>query len=714
MIGFLGLKGRDGLDDLDIPTLKALLQRVAGHHRPASWESTGMSQHQYRFDYRATHLDADYDMTRLEQLYKMAMKPVSGIPRSFVSSPDSPSQDRFNIDIEAARPWHDAIYESLQANIPHGVANEAYTIIVINPRKNAMAPGGQPTRDYNYRYVYADGTPCTSYIAHDRYVVVDLAAGPVEFGNVDVGEGFVTPHSFPRYEPMLKGRPETAPPTAAEFRAHLATVIGDLCKNIFATDVLYNNMYYSEKTLVPIIVLRNHVLFNPFEREDAGEAFIDVEMIQSTLDAMALTRQSYTVVPGVHSIHDHPHIAMAIAKARRASTVHEMGPTGKFRINQQPYIDALSVVSELTHSSDMLTAGLIAHDDDMVAAFRNADLPVLDVPSDDKSGGSAFKFKDPQAAAAGPSMGTRIVPVFVLSLLGEDPQLMIDGSELFAASHDAVVVLQTNRTNIPLPYFSDGKRMYANSADVNRPILAGLLSALGGVVPPHQRWSNPHGRVITDFRWATGATPFGPFASGNDVSALIRDQVGRNAIISRMYGAAELVHEGIETVARELAPFLRDPFDKDIAHAPLGADLDWIETMYFMAEGGTFWASSGDNFGALPLARTSLKSFHQELKRIQAQFLLVASYIEHRQLDDAYALSNSILVWSNALRHHALDQVEVIHKAMHCCEVGAVIDEPEGSIYLEVAFLAVVAVVAYVMTMFIVTTGKNLAESYQR
>ena len=49
--------------------------------------------------------------------------------------------------------------------------------------------------------------------------------------------------------------------------------------------------------------------------------------------------------------------------------------------------------------------------------------------------------------------------------------------------------------------------------DVTRNIAAGMAMAVGGIVPPHLRYSSPHGGVLNNWLWSVGHHPFGPYSN---------------------------------------------------------------------------------------------------------------------------------------------------------------------------------------------------------
>jgi hypothetical protein len=85
--------------------------------------------------------------------------------------------------------------------------------------------------------------------------------------------------------------------------------------------------------LVPIVVLRNHVEFNPWRK---GHPYsIDIDAIRREVAKLALPNQEVTIVTDLHGLHEHKHIALALAKAHKTDTVHELNVWGRYDVRLQ-------------------------------------------------------------------------------------------------------------------------------------------------------------------------------------------------------------------------------------------------------------------------------------------------------------------------------------------------------------------------------------------
>ena len=92
---------------------------------------------------------------------------------------------------------------------------------------------------------------------------------------------------------------------------------------------------------------------------------------------------------------------------------------------------------------------------------------------------------------------TRVLPVFVFSLLGLHPSLMLDAKSLVHASDHSVVVLQTNNSRMPIPFYADGDGTLSISMTTPTPhVLAGLAMSLGALVAPFESFGRRDGGAV--------------------------------------------------------------------------------------------------------------------------------------------------------------------------------------------------------------------------
>lgn len=217
-------------------------------------------------------------------------------------------------------------------------------------------------------------------------------------------------------------------------------------------------------------------------------------------------------------------------------------------------VDAGALLEELSLAADTLTHGLIgaAH-----AMTREGAHPLEQLRHD----------------------GTRVVPVFVLSLMQAPDDILLSNRDVVAANHDAVLVLQLRQSaqwggtqdSHFTGHVANGRRVMRDSRDVTRHVVAGLAQALAGVVPPHWRPRPPGhapGAAENDWRWAVGATPFGPYAGWSGVSDILQGAARRNLLLASLAAAlreSQRSLDGLDAFVRErfLGPWADVGIDSD-------------------------------------------------------------------------------------------------------------------------------------------------------
>jgi hypothetical protein len=143
--------------------------------------------------------------------------------------------------------------------------------------------------------------------------------------------------------------------------AQLGSLVVSAVRHVFAPDIRYRTVDYAEKLIVPLIALRNHRRFDPLSQVGGKETLqpgepllsgracwtvfhaslhtagaagpvndfrIDMQVLRDQLQRMLLPSQRLFVVPAVHGISEHRHIATAVFKALRQDTIHTAGDDG--------------------------------------------------------------------------------------------------------------------------------------------------------------------------------------------------------------------------------------------------------------------------------------------------------------------------------------------------------------------------------------------------
>jgi len=400
-------------------------------------------------------------------------------------------------------------------------------------------------------------------------------------------------------------------------------------QHVFAPDVRFDALDFSEKVLVPIIVFRNHLRFDPLE---GGHPYsIDIKKVNETLHGLVLPGQEIEIVWGVHALGEHERVAMAVAAASRSDSVHEVRD-GKFKVRAKHYLDSSRLFQELSAASDFLTAGLLGSSTVLSKTY----------------------FPDTIDDA---TQGTRVLPVFIFSLLDDGEPMLVDRSAHYAASKDAVVVLQSNVDDIDMPFFVDGAGVESSGLNPTAHIIAGLAEAMGGLVPPHASHSQLHKSPMFDYTWSIGFHPFGPFSNFTSLTPLHVDLHLRNSIVSRCDGALAKVQDALTLLSRFSEAYLTDPWGNEVDSTGPPPANQIVEYLY----------GRKTNAGALSFA--VVDRLHNELQGLQSMFEQAAEVLYYLDLDKAHRLADLTFRKASAFHKYVEDELNAADRSLFCCNV---------------------------------------------
>ncbi|ONL97365.1 hypothetical protein ZEAMMB73_Zm00001d028910 [Zea mays] len=177
--------------------------------------------------------------------------------------------------------------------------------------------------------------------------------------------------------------------------------------------------------------------------------------------------------------------------------------------------------------------------------------------------------------------GTRVIPVFVLSLAGVDAELLMEEESLVWTSKDVVIVLEHNNEKIPLSYVSETTRQFALPSIAQRHILAGLASAVGGLSAPYERASRIHERHVVNWLWAAGCHPFGPFSNSSQISQILQDVALRTTIYAQVDAALRKIRDTSEFVQSFASEHLKTPLGELVKGNKNKSTTElWVEKFY--------------------------------------------------------------------------------------------------------------------------------------
>ncbi|KAJ7974444.1 Transmembrane protein [Quillaja saponaria] len=143
----------------------------------------------------------------------------------------------------------------------------------------------------------------------------------------------------------------------------------------------------------------------------------------------------------------------------------------------------------------------------------------------------------------------RILPVYVFDL-DYSQLLLLDRYHQSVAFKDMVIAVRTKNTQTVSDYNCNGRYVFTQMRELERPLVGSILQSMWGVSPTHLSWSPRHNDTFVDYTWSIGQTPFGPFSEISTLSFVQKDAARRNVLLTSLnysISSAIDVLESIET-----------------------------------------------------------------------------------------------------------------------------------------------------------------------
>ncbi|CAI9267708.1 unnamed protein product [Lactuca saligna] len=529
---------------------------------------------------------------------------------------------------------------------------------------------------YIYRYRYNGGGASQVWLGSGRFVVVDISAGPCTYGKLETEEGSVSSKTLPRLRNVMFPQNPTDQFTSHDnFVGQLAALIGIIIEHLVAPDVRFETVDLAMRLLIPIIVLQNHNRYNIMEK---GHNYsIDIEAIENEVRNMVHKGEEVVIVGGSHLLHLHEKLAIAVSKAMRGHSLQETKKDGRFHVHTKMYLDGAILKEEMERSADVLAAGLLEVSDPSLSDtfFQHQqwmdENHETDEPTDSYLKHKPFQSYNPNTWGQNTknvkkkqgdihrTYGTRVVPVFVLSLADVDPQLMMEDESLLWTSNDVVIVLQHQTDKIPLSYVSETERIHVIPSQVERHIIAGLASVVGGLSAPYERVSHIHERPVVNWLLAAGCHPFGPFSNVSKLSQLLQDVTLRNTIYARVDSALRRIREMSESVEAFAGKYLRTPLGEPVKGKKNKTTTElWVEKFY----------KKETNLPE-PFPHELVERLETYLDSLEEQLVDLSSLLYDHRLHDAYMNSTDILENSIFTQQYVEHVLESERERMRCCNI---------------------------------------------
>ncbi|CAO2835101.1 unnamed protein product [Amaranthus hypochondriacus] len=695
----VGFSGDGGFRySLDFHKLQEFLKVSFPTHRPSCLETGEPLDIEHHLVYNVFPTQ-QAELISLEKVLKDAMVPA-GTARETEFGKEVPA---FDIEATTVEPVFQQLYSYI-FNVdgtgyptPENDRPVPTAIFVLNFDKVRMDPRNQEINlenliysripqlteddvkrqegDYIYRYRYNGGGASQVWLSSSRFVVIDLSAGPCTYGKIETEEGSIGSRTLPRIRNVLfpKGLNAGADHLNQDvFVGQLGSLISTTVEHVIAPDVRFETVDMTRRLLIPIIVLQNHNRYNIMEK---GHNYsIDVETIKVEVKNMVHQDQEVVIVGGVHMLHQHEKLAVAVSKAMRGHSVHETKNDGRFHVRTKTYIDGAILREEMERSADVLAAGILEMADPSLSdrfflrqswmdeSADSSDSILKHKPLWDTYGSRHSKKKKRTLKKEGDlyrTYGTRVIPVFVLSLADVDPNLMMEDESFIWTSKDVVIVLEHQSAQIPLSYVSETERRHALPSQAQRHILAGLASAVGGLVAPYERASRVHERPVLNWLWAVGYHPFGPFSNSSGISHMLHDVARRNTIYAHVDSALRRIRDTSEAVQAFASAYLKTPLGELVKGKKNKTSTDlWLEKFY-----------KKTTHLPEPFPHELVERVEKYLDHLEEQLVDLSSLLYDHRLGEANFNSSEILQ-SSIFTQQYVDSILAIEKEkMKCCTI---------------------------------------------
>ncbi|GAB4842998.1 hypothetical protein Ancab_012976 [Ancistrocladus abbreviatus] len=530
--------------------------------------------------------------------------------------------------------------------------------------------------DYIYRYRYNGGGASQVWLSSGRFAVIDLSAGPCTYGKIETEEGSISSKTLPRLRTVMypRGLTRTSDHSGHDVLVgQLGALISSTIEHVIAPDVRFETVDMTRRLLVPIIVLQNH---NRYNIMDKGHNYsIDIEMIKAQVKKMVHPEQEVVIVGGTHPLHHHEKLAIAVSKAMRGHSLQETKKDGRFHVHTKTYLDGAILKEEMEQSADVLAAGILEMADPSLSSKFFLRQHWMEESAD--SSDSIFKHKPLWATYSQHhgkekkrrmakkrgdlyrTYGTRVLPVFILSLADVDPHLMMEDESMVWMSNDVVIVLEHQNEKIPLSYVSETERRHAVPSQAQRHILAGLASAVGGLSAPYEKASHVHERPLLNWLWASGCHPYGPFSNASKISQILLDVALRNTIYACVDSALHRIRDTSEAIQAFAGEYLKTPLGEPVKGKKNKSSTGlWLEKFY----------KKTTNLPE-PFPHELVERLESYLDSLEEQLVDLSSLLYDHRLQDAHFNSSEILQTSIFTQQFVDSVLTGEREKMRCCEI---------------------------------------------
>lgn len=350
---------------------------------------------------------------------------------------------------------------------------------------------GRQSKSYAYSYGGADSSPaytkCSGSIwtGKDRYIWIDLGAGPVDYGPALSGDGLLPRGEF---HPLaaLHGGPKSQKALLADLASLVWSAYQVLLVPSLRIPVPFENS---------LIVQFIHIYGPESGKDPSG---LDWKTVERTFrdevgsdGGLLFGDQSFSFKPYRVNYAECAICSFAISRSTYSYTSRFLFDNYTLIVSE--YLDSKRLHQILSDSAE---------------EFRR----VAGFPEEDFG---------------------RVLPVYVFDL-DHNALLLLDRYHQSVAFKDMVIAVRTKNTQTVSDYSCNGRHVFMHTRELERPLVGSILQSMWGVSPTHLLWSPRHNSTLVDYTWSIGQTPFGPFSEISSLSFVQRDAARRNVLLTSL------------------------------------------------------------------------------------------------------------------------------------------------------------------------------------
>ncbi|PIA27951.1 hypothetical protein AQUCO_07400056v1 [Aquilegia coerulea] len=348
------------------------------------------------------------------------------------------------------------------------------------------------SKPYAYNYGHGDSSPAFTkclgsiWTGKERYIWIDLSAGPVDYGPALSGDGVLPRGEF---HPLaaLHGRPKSQKALLADLASLVWSAYQVLLVPSLRIPVTFEN-----SLVVQFIHMEIYEKTFTDEVKDGGLLVGDQSLKFKTYD---VNFQECSIC------------SFAVSRSINSYTSRFLFENYTLIVSE--YLDSKRLHQILSDSEDEMkrVAGILEED-----------------------------------------FG-RVIPVYVFDL-DYHKLMLLDRYHQSVAFKDMVIAVRTKSTQTVSDYSCNGRHVITQTRELEKSLVGSILQSMWGVAPTHLVWSPRHNSTLVDYTWSIGQTPFGPFSEASSLSFVQKDAARRNVLLTSLnytIGSAVEVLESISS-----------------------------------------------------------------------------------------------------------------------------------------------------------------------